>query len=283
MLKIALNQNTCKNLGLIEFIHFSKDFYGVELDHEKINECIAKRSTIQDIIELLDSCELSLLSIFSLENFSLCSETHYKLKILPKMSLMMDYLYKLESDLIVVTPSQFENSEDSSLIPKWRIFNRTRKRLKEISNIAYKNDINIGFEFENHPNSSISTLSDAKQVFEELEEVENLGFVIDLFHLYKSNDTFRNLADIKEKLSLIQLCDVNYSEKNGIKSRTELERLMPGEGAIEFQDMFDFFRKLRYRNIYSIELSEHHCQDKNTEISLNYLKKLNQRNYEFQD
>ena len=260
MVEFALNQNTCKNLNLLDFIIFSEDFNGIEIDFEKLEEILSKRTSIQEILELLEVYDLKTLSIFALEDFSLCPERDYKLTILPKMRIMMDYLYKLESDLLLVSPSFFDESLDHNNIPKRRIINRTRKRLHHISKIAFKNDIKIGFEFQNCPKSSISTFSDAKLVIEALEGIENVGYVIDLFHLYKSNEIFKVLNEIRENLFLIQLSDFREVDMKGEQLMDDIDRIIPGEGDIDFNEMFDFFRKIRYRNMYSIELSEDCCQ-----------------------
>ena len=281
MVKFALNQNTCNELDLLDFIAFSKEFDGIEINFEKLNEILSKRTTIQEILELLEVYDLQAISIFGLEDFSLSSERDYKLTILPKMRIMMNYLNKLESDLLLVSPSFFDETLDPRIIPKRRIINKTRKRLHHISKIAFKNDIKIGFEFLNYPESSISTLSDTKIVIEALEGVENVGYVIDLFHLYKSNENFKALNDINDNLFLIQLSDVKDPDKKGEDLKSDLDRMIPGEGDLDFKEMFEFFRKIRYRNLYSIELSDKNCQEKILGLAIENLKNLTHKEYEF--
>jgi len=274
MPKFALNQNTCSELNLLDFITFSKEFNGIEINFEKLKEIISNKTNIQDVLELLDVYNLQALSIFGLDHFSLCSERDFKLNILPKMRLMMDYLYKLESDLLIVNPSFFDEPLDQITIPKRRVINRTQKRLHYISKIAFKNDINIGFEFLNSPESSISTFSDAKLVIEALEGVENVGYVIDLFHLYKSNENYKALSEIKDNLFLIQLCDIKNFDKNEEDSNIDFDRIIPGQGEIDFKQLFDFFRKIRYRNMYSIELSLENCKENILRLTLDNLTNL---------
>ncbi|MFX1275113.1 MAG: sugar phosphate isomerase/epimerase family protein [Promethearchaeota archaeon] len=274
MLKIALNQNTCKELDLIEFIKFSKDFHGIEINYEKIKKALSNKINIQEIIELLDVYDLLTVSIFNLEDFSLCSDKYYKLNIIPSLHLMIDHLYKLESNLLVVSASLFKESQDPKTIPKWRIINKTRKRLLHISKIASKNDINIGFEFLNSPKSSISTFSDAKEVMDDLEAIDNLGYVIDVFHFFKSNENFKRINDIREKIFLIQLSDVKFTDKEELDSIEDKDRTIPGEGDFELKEFINFTSKIGYRSMYSIELSEKCCMENIYDAIMKNLKNL---------
>ena len=210
MLKIALNQKTCENLDFFKFIKYSKGFYGVELDFNKLSHFYSKNMSLKDILELLENYNLEVVSIFQLEDFSLCSAMDYKTKILSKLNQMIEYLYKLESNLLIVNPSSIKGQNEADLIPKWKIIRRTQNRLEKISKIANETDVNIGFEFISSPESSISTLEEAKEVMKNLVDKENLGYILDLFHLTKSNVDLNQLYDIKSYIFLIQLCDVKF-------------------------------------------------------------------------
>ena len=180
---IALNQNTCKQFKLLDFIKFAKIFDEVEIHFEKIKELLSKNSQLNDLIEILDIYNIKIASIYPLEDFSLCSDRDYKTTILKKFELMLEYSIKLESSLIVVSPSFLDPPIDINSIPKWRIINRTTKRLQDISKRAYKEDIKVGFQFSTLKGSSISTLKEAKEVLKSLESQENLGYIIDTFHI----------------------------------------------------------------------------------------------------
>ena len=129
MIQLALNQNSCKDLKLLDFINYSKRFMGVELDYKKIKKSISSgKVNLNEIQETLEIYSLKLVSIFQLEDFSLSSDKHYKSVILNRLNHMLKYSYKLESDLIIIQPSFLpipsETSSDSIEIPKQRIINR---------------------------------------------------------------------------------------------------------------------------------------------------------------
>ncbi len=262
MIKIALNQYSCKKLNLIDFIKYSKDFKAVELNYKRIRKALSEKIKLKDILDLLESYDTKLLSIFQLKDFSLSSERVYKTKVLKNLNLMTDYCNKLECNLIILNPSFLEDTRESKLIPKWRIFNRTRKRLEDLSKRIQQNDINLGFEFLNLPNSSISSLSDAIEVIQPLESRENLGHIIDIFHFAKGNTELNQLREIKDSLFLIQLCDVKYNPLDELNQLKESDRTFPGDGNYDLKKFLNFIiNKIGYRDYFSIELLKNQCSE----------------------
>ena len=269
MIQLALNQNSCKDLKLLDFINYSKRFMGVELDYKKIKKSISSgKVNLNEILETLEIYSLKLVSIFQLEDFSLSSDKHYKSVILNSLNHMLNYCYKLESDLIIVQPSFLtipsEISSDSIEIPKQRILNRTSKRLNSLSKIAYEEDINIGFEFLSLPNSSIATLEEAKEVLKPLESQENVGYIIDTFTLAKTGADINELREIKDFIFLIQLGDLIYDPNKKSEDLISIEdsnRAFPGRGNYDFTSFFELLEKIRYDKPYSIELSKNQCSE----------------------
>ncbi len=262
MIRLSLNQNSCKGLNLFEFVKFSKNFEGVELDFKKIKNTIIVGNKLKDIAEILEIYNLKVVSIFRLKNFSLCSDRDYKTKVLQKLKIIFQYCDKLDSNLVIANPSFLNQSAEIHDIPKWRVINRTRKRLIDISKRAYQEDINIGFEFLN--NSSIPTLDDAKEILKPLESEENIGYIIDTFHFAKSRANLNQLKDIRDLIYLIQLGDLIYdqtTQTDEIESNNNQVRLFPGEGDFDFVKFLRFIKKIRVNKPYSIELSKGKCSE----------------------
>ena len=151
---LSLNQSTCKNLSLSAFIKYSKPFHGIELRFKSIQKFLSENRSLKDLQELLEVYGLELTSIFSLKNFSLCSENEYKTKIIPKFNQMINYCAKLEGNLILVSPSYLESAAEVETIPKWRIYRKTTKRLTHLSKLANNEELRLGFEFKTIPKSS---------------------------------------------------------------------------------------------------------------------------------
>ncbi|MFX0072753.1 MAG: sugar phosphate isomerase/epimerase family protein, partial [Candidatus Hermodarchaeota archaeon] len=242
---IALNQNTCEKLDILKFIKFAYKckFDGIELRFEKIKSALSEKVEIRDILDVLERYNLKVNSICPLEDFSLSSDSVYKSKVLKIFEQMISYCNKLGTNLVVVQPSFIEKSTDGNSIPKWRIIKRTANKLEDLCKKAYREDVNIGFEFIVDDLCSISNLSDAKEVVKSLEHQENLGYIIETLYFAMFNVDFNQLYDIKDFLYLIKLTDyLEHSESNP-------KRILPSEGNFNFSQFYNYLRKIKYNKI----------------------------------
>jgi len=269
-MQFSLNQNSCYNLSLIEFMQFAKNFNGVELNFKKIEKALFEGLTLKEILDILVSYRLKTCSIYALKDFSLSSDKDYKEKVMSQFKQMIHYCYTLESDLLIVNPSIIEESTDSIKIPQERIVKRTIKRIEDLSKIADKNDINLGFEFLY--NSSIPTLSMAIEVVGALESRENLGYVIDTFHFVKSKASLSQLKNIAQLIYLIQLSDLKFDSIDQLTSLKDSDRSFPGEGNFNLKSFMDNAIKIGYKNMFSIELSKNESIEN---LNEKYFKFLN--------
>lgn len=252
-MNLALNQATCRENPLIEFIEFAQDFNSIELNFIQISESLTEQFTLKDLFEQLEMYNLSVYALFELEDFSLCSDTKFKTEIIPTLHKMMEYCYKLECDLITITPS-FERRD----ISQWRIERRTIKRLEALGTIAYKEDIRIGCEFVNLPDSSIPTLSEAKKILTPSYSLENVGYVIDTYYLAKGGENFEDIDQISNNLYLIRLADLLSHEKEPKKESDEEIRVLPGMGVFNFKDFFQIVERF-YKYSYSLKIMKRFC------------------------
>jgi len=249
---LALNQNSYISTQLLDFIHLAENFQGVELNFNSIKNSLSNSITLKDIFETLNSHNLKIVNLLKLRDFSLCSDNKFKVEIIPTLKEMINYCYKMESNLITISPS-FESRD----IPQWRINRRTREKLEELGKIAYKEDIRLGFEFVNLPNSSIPTLNEAQKVMNPLIDQENLGYVIDTFYLAKSGEKMKRVKNILKSAAyiyLFQLADINVEEYDDPIEIKNQQRLIPGEGHFKFKEFFEKVYHYGYRGFYSIEL-----------------------------
>ena len=261
MFNLALNQDSCRKNSIDQFIKISKDFYGIELNFKKIKKSLSQKYSIKELKELLEIYNLKICSFFELKNFSLCSEKEFKSEILKHLKELLFYCEKFESDLIIVQPSNLENFSSQNTILKTKIINKTRKRLNAISKLSDEEDICVGFEFL--ADNPISSLKEAVNLIEPLKYQENLGLIIDTYHLILNNSDYTQLDSIRDLIYLIQLSDVEYdteaSDKNE-EDKKKVSRLLPGEGAFDFQLFFDYMRKIGYKKPYSLELDLEGCE-----------------------
>lgn len=253
MIKLSLNQNSCKKLSILEFIKVSKEFNGVELNFSKLKNFINEKKNLKELLEQMEIYDLKLTSIFALKNFSLCSDSEFNKKIIPKYKKIIEACYRLEANLIVLKPSEIDWSSETNLNQKSRIIKRTGRRLEDLGTLASQSDISLGLEISSHRISSIPTLIEAKELLKPLEYKENLGYVIDTFNLANTQVDINQLTEIRDFIFLIRLAD---SRTNDLKQD---KRFFPGEGEYNFIQFFDFIQKLNYRKSYSINALENNC------------------------
>ncbi len=259
-MQLALNQNSC-DMELFQFFESAKNFKGVELNFESLSATINSGSSIRTIKDIITSYNFSVVSLFELWHFSLSPDKIFKMEILPKFSSMLEIADKLEVDLITLTPSLYDG-----LIPdtdaKPRIVRRTQKRLIELSKIAFKEDVRLGFEFSSFKSSSIKNLEETKQVLKPLENRENIGYICDTFHFENSHSDFNLLNEVKDYIFLVQLADCKASD-GSIEEFSDENRVLPGEGDsdLKFNSIIELFTKFHYRGMYSLELYKASCQD----------------------
>ena len=92
-----------------------------------------------------------------------------------------------------------------------------------------------------------------------MESIENLGYIIDSFHLAKSKSDYTQLKNIKELIFLIQLADIKYNNEILNDNSESITRVFPGEGDYRFKEFLKYCKKIRYNQIYSIELLKNDC------------------------
>lgn len=255
MIRLALNQDSC-DLDLFEFINRASDFQAVELNQLKIEESLISID-LKDILEILETYSLKVASIFRLEDFSLCSNKKFNSEIISTLEKMLEYCYKLETNLLIVNPSIIDLE-----IPRWKLYRRTRKKLKEICKLAYEYDVKVGLEFLNLPNSSIPSLKEAKELMKPLEYIENLGYVIDSFHFAKSQGDLEELYEVRKLIYLVQLSDLSFNSLKSQREITSLDddaRVFPGKGDYNLQKFISYLQRIGYYDYFSLELYKKPC------------------------
>ncbi len=274
MLKLVLNQATCKELRLEMLIKNVKGFRSLELDSFKLNRAVQNDINLNAIKELMASYDIEIESLFGLKDFSLNSEKLFKRETLPSFQQMMSQAYKLETGLLIVTPSLLDENAIQAGIPQWRILKRTENRLKFLLKKAFENGLKLGFEFLSDPFCSLSNASDLKELFERLEDKENLGIVTNVVHLARDKLDYAQLKDLSESLLLFRLSDFKFKRFSEGLSYKDAEKQVSEKELFDFKEFFRWARKIGYRRPYSIILAENDCSKGLYQKVFNYLYPL---------
>jgi len=254
-MKLGINQATLKSAPCEEFICAAGDakFDGVEVNQENIATYLTQ-GTYKTLKDTLESYQLAVASVNALEDFNLCSDFDFKTKFLTQMQFMCEIGYKLESDLIVVTPSFLREDADPAEVREDKIISKTQKRLSEVSKIAAKTDLTVGVEFFAFPYASVRSLNLARKIIDPLvPKLENVGYVVDTFHFLVSGGNVTDLTGISN-LFMIHMSDLSYTPGEDLSGKKDSDRVFPGEGNFDFQVFLSSLKNNRYRGYLSIEL-----------------------------
>jgi hypothetical protein len=82
------------------------------------------------------------------------------------------------------------------------------------------------------------------------------------------NVNFDQLNDIKELLYLVKLAD--YSENSGSNPK----RNLPGQGNFKFLKFYNYLRQIKYKKLFSIDVSTSECFEEFYEKIYNTFKKI---------
>ncbi len=261
-MKFGLNQATLKTAPLEEFLKAAGEakFDGVEVWQDNVAEYL-NRGSYNALKDILESYPLAVAAVNALEDFNLCSDFDFKTKNLSQWQFMSEIGYKLESDLLVVTPSFLREDANPADLREDKIILRTQKRLKELSKIAGDQDLMVGFEFVGFPNSSVRTLALARKIVDPLiRQLENVVFVLDTFHFLISEGNLHDLADISQ-INMVHISDLSFTPDENFSGKKDQDRVFPGEGNFDFRNFFTALKTVKYQGYISIEVPNHALQE----------------------
>lgn len=107
----------------------------------------------------------------------------------------------------------------------------------------------------------------AWQIIRQVDE-ENLGLVIDAFHLFALRRTLEDLADIPaNQIFLVQLSDIKMPLDSGaLKQIARHQRLLPGEGNFPLTSLIAYLDKLGYQGPIGLEVFNDHAAEQESQV-----------------
>ncbi len=122
--------------------------------------------------------------------------------------------------------------------------------LRRGADIAAEYGLDLSIEFNSqHPNlNSVETLSELV----DSADKPNVGLLLDAYHLARSGRPGRGFEEVpSEKLMHFQFSDLSPNPVTGVKR--PMDRLMPGEGVIEWTELFQLLHEKNYTGHMSFE------------------------------
>jgi 2-keto-myo-inositol isomerase len=246
MFKECINQATVLSSDIITFIKASYEakFNYIELDISKVLDFLQKHNLKLLKQEILNH-GLEVVSLNAIENIPIYTEAEFN-AALEYVRKIIALCQRLSCKILVINPNEVPKH-----IHRNEALNCTINFLKQVTEIASKEDIKIGFEYVGFKNRIINNFEDTLKL-NEIMNSEYFGLVLDVFHLYITNTPFELIKKIPtNKLWIIHINDV---PQKPIEILTDKDRLFPGEGIIDLLTFMRILRDLNYNGYISIEL-----------------------------
>ncbi|UOQ45552.1 sugar phosphate isomerase/epimerase [Halobacillus salinarum] len=138
-------------------------------------------------------------------------------------------------------------------ILKQDIKNSAVRMLREFSKIAEDYELKVALEFVGHPECTINTFNDAYEVVQEVDR-ENIGLVMDCFHLYAMGSRVEDLAQADgTKIFIVHIDD---TEDYPVGCLRDEHRVWPGRGILPLQKVFATLKDIGFpdEGVVSVEL-----------------------------
>ena len=245
-MKIALNGATTMRADLETDIKAAGQagFELIEIWASKLREFL-KNKTAADLKKLLEENNLEPYSINSIEHIPFRTAEDYK-KIKAETEEFSEIAEEIGCPYVVVVPGKLPADATQE-----EIVEESVRVLNELGDIAEKHNVSLAFEFLGQTDCSVQTLDFCKEIVEKVNR-KDIGLVIDTFHFYAGNSTFKAIETLDpEKLFIFHINDAENLPKEDL---TDAHRLYPGLGILPIKEIKERFDKIGYDRMVSIEI-----------------------------
>lgn len=246
-MKLALNGATTMKADLATDIRVAHTagFDFVEIWAAKLRKFLRTKSAA-DLRKLFDENALEPLSINSIEHVTFRPPAEFE-AIKAECEELSALAAELRCPYIVVVPGRLPEQAPSLE----EIIDESVRVLTELSDIAGRHGIGLGFEFLGQTDCSVQTLDLADEIVRRVDR-PNVGLVIDSFHFYAGGSTFDMIEGIApESLFIFHINDAENLPREQLR---DSHRLLPGLGILPLAEMSQAFKRIGYDRVASVEL-----------------------------
>lgn len=246
-MKLALNGATTMKADLATDIRVAHTagFDFVEIWAAKLRKFLRTKSAA-DLRKLFDENALEPLSINSIEHVTFRPPAEFE-AIKAECEELSALAAELRCPYIVVVPGRLPEQAPSLE----EIIDESVRVLTELSDIAGRHGIGLGFEFLGQTDCSVQTLELADEIVRRVDR-PNVGLVIDSFHFYAGGSTFDMIEGIApESLFIFHINDAENLPREQLR---DSHRLLPGLGILPLAEMSQAFKRIGYDRVASVEI-----------------------------
>ncbi len=139
--------------------------------------------------------------------------------------------------------------------PKYnfRLAHQTARKLwPDLANYAADHGVRLMFEplspILMNAFTFVTTLDEAVQLIEDIDRA-NFGLALDVWHVWREPDINKRIEELGERIFGVHICDWPAREPRALS-----DRILPGEGIIDFPAMLGAIDRAGYRGAYCLEI-----------------------------
>jgi len=248
MMKLGFNEaTTLRNSNLIKDLEYCEklgyDYIEIRTE-DKLTEYL-QNHTLEELVYFFDTHHIKPLALNALIFFNNRDEAGHK-AIIDEFKDMVEKASKIGAKYIVAVPLVTEEK-----ILKNEIKKSCVEVLQELSMIAEPYDVKIAVEFIGHPQATVNTFAQAYDIIQTVNR-ENVGLVFDCFHFHAMGSQLDDLK--KADGSKIFILHIDDTEDFPIGILTDEDRVWPGFGAIDLDNILSTLKAIGYSDVVSVEL-----------------------------
>ena len=240
----CINQATVMTTDTIRFIESARkhDFSDIELDIDKTEACV-KKDGLQKLRATLRENSIKVVSLNAIDNYPVMTEDEME-SSLNRAEAVIALCNDIGSEIIVVNPAKFDPGREVETEKRFDQF------IEGVSTKAESHGVKLGYEFVSYDNKVTNTL---KKTVERLDKWNGkIDLVLDVFHMYRSRETFTDLP--KKFQDRLLAFHVNDAPKLGIEKLVDTDRILPFEGVIDLEKYMRELRERKFNGPISVEL-----------------------------
>lgn len=246
-MKLSLNGATTMKADLPTDIRAAATagFDYLEIWAAKLRRFLEFNST-SDLKTLFDESGVEPLSINSIEHVTFREPSAYE-RIKAECEELSAIAAAIDCPYVVVVPGKLP----PRAVTRDQIISESTKVLAELSEIAGRRNVALGFEFLGQTDCSVPTLDLADEIVRKVNR-QNVGIVLDAFHFYAGGSTIEMIDALDpRKLFIFHIDDAEDLPREAL---TDAHRLLPGLGILPLKEIIAAFRRIGYDANASVEI-----------------------------
>jgi 2-keto-myo-inositol isomerase len=247
----------------IKFIESARkhDFSDIELDIDK-TEASIKKDGLSRLRAVIRDNDVNVVSLNAIDNYPIMTEDETTVS-LKRAQTVIALCNDVDSGIIVVNPVNFDRGRELDTEKRFDQF------IENVSLIAEKYGVRLGYEFVSYKNKVTNTLEKTVKGLEKWNAKVDL--VLDVFHMYRSGETFNSLPQrFADRLLAFH---VNDAPQIKIENLLDTDRVFPFDGVIDLRKYMGELRDKGFDGPVSVELFNQEYWAMNVDIVVQKAKK----------